>query len=676
MARLIRKSGIILGSLMAAGMACAATYSPRVVKLYEPSDMDALLEAGAQIFRQRGDIVLCLIPSEGENGEAVSNGNGPRRKLSGSHRGAVRHGDFNVPALDVASGYYDAYHILSGEGLPSAYTGKGVVAGFCDIGIDPLHPTFLDEDGHSRVKRVIQYKEREGERIVVEGDDAYMEWVTDTSDHYHATHVGGIMAGNGGGTPYAGIARDADIVVSTSTLTDFGLLAGVEDIIDYAKEVGKPCVINLSMGNYVGAHDGTSLFSQYLEMCSDDAVIVLSAGNEGTHTNTLTGLFTPEKTSVGFRLGNKAWDQRAMYGMTDIWSSGPSPLSVQISIFDDKTKKIVHAYEPVRLGDGFDGDWFTYEWNPSDPVFDGCSLNGYLTVVGGVDRENGRYEVALLYDYESTALVEGGWARDVVAVKVSGSPGEDVEIYADGSYTRLMNFPGEPVPGSSLSISDLACGQGVVSVGMYGNRSSVPVSRWDSSEGKYVVYEENTEFKEGNTVSYSSYGTLRDGRVLPMTVAPGASLVSAGNRAFFDKNPDYGHLRLDAPWVSETGTSMSAPYVAGYIATWLEALPGLKFSDVEAMISSTNHLADIPEPENPRNANGYFDPLAALRKGLSEGGVHGVSHPGGLLLPDDEVTVYNLSGVIVYEGAYSGVSSLASGVYVVHTPFGVTKMTL
>lgn len=59
------------------------------------------------------------------------------------------------------------------------------------------------------------------------------------------------MAGNGAGSPYVGIARDADIVVSTSTLTDVGLLAGVEDIIDYAKEVGKPCVINLSMGNYI-----------------------------------------------------------------------------------------------------------------------------------------------------------------------------------------------------------------------------------------------------------------------------------------------------------------------------------------------------------------------------------------------------------------------------------------
>ena len=158
------------------------------------------------------------------------------------------------------------------------------MAGFCDVGFDPLHPTFLDKNGVSRVKRITQYIENKGLRIVVEGDEAYEEWGTDDSDNYHATHVGGIMAGNGAGSPYVGIARDADIVVSTSTLTDVGLLAGVEDIIDYAKEVGKPCVINLSMGNYIGAHDGTSLFSQYLDMCAEDAIIVLSSGNEGIQT--------------------------------------------------------------------------------------------------------------------------------------------------------------------------------------------------------------------------------------------------------------------------------------------------------------------------------------------------------------------------------------------------------
>ncbi len=315
------------------------------------------------------------------------------------------------------------------------------MAGFCDVGFDPLHPTFLDKNGVSRVKRITQYIENKGLRIVVEGDEAYEEWGTDDSDNYHATHVGGIMAGNGAGSPYVGIARDADIVVSTSTLTDVGLLAGVEDIIDYAKEVGKPCVINLSMGNYIGAHDGTSLFSQYLDMCAEDAIIVLSSGNEGNRTNTLAYKFTEEKPSVGFRLGNRAWDQKNMYGITDIWSSDSRPFSIQVSLFDDETKKVVYSYEPVEFKPGYEATSVRYEWNPDEPEIEGNALNGYLTAVGALNRENGRYEVALMYEYESTALIGSGWARDMVSVTVTGEPGSDVEIYADGSYTRLMTLP-------------------------------------------------------------------------------------------------------------------------------------------------------------------------------------------------------------------------------------------
>ncbi len=153
---------------------------------------------------------------------------------------------------------------------------------------------------------MVQYIEGEGIRHQLDGDDDYRQWVTDNPEEYHATHVCGILAGNGAGTPYSGIACDADIVVTVSTLTEVGLLAGVEDIIDYAKEVGKPAVINISVGSYTGPHDGSSLFSQYLDMCAEDAIIVLSFCNKGTHRNSFIHRFSSDCNSVSFRLGNKA----------------------------------------------------------------------------------------------------------------------------------------------------------------------------------------------------------------------------------------------------------------------------------------------------------------------------------------------------------------------------------
>ena len=123
--------------------------------------------------------------------------------------------------------------------------------------------------------------------------------------------------------------------------------------------------------------------------------------------------------------------------------------------------------------------------------------------------------------------------------------------------------------------------------------------------------------------------------------------------------------------MSEGGTSMSSPYVAGYIATWLEAVPTLTVEDVMKILASTNRL-DIPEPENPRNANGYFDPVGALRMALNEGGVEDIEMPE--LGPDDYIEVYDLMGIKKYAGAADGLSGIVKGVYILKTPRGVFKI--
>ncbi len=252
------------------------SYVPRLVKISSDSDLDSLSNQGVEILRRRGNILLCFFPES--------------RTRSGEK--SMRH-RLITPTLDVAKTYYNAASIQDGTAAGVPYTGNGVVVGICDIGIDPLHPTFLDAEGKSRIKRVVQYIEDDGIRLQLDGDDDYRMWATDNPEKFHATHVCGILAGNGAGTSYSGIASDAEIVVTVSTLTEVGLLAGVEDIIDYAKEVGKPAVINISVGGYTGPHDGSTLFSQYLDMCADDAVIVMSSGNEGKHYNSLVYNITP-----------------------------------------------------------------------------------------------------------------------------------------------------------------------------------------------------------------------------------------------------------------------------------------------------------------------------------------------------------------------------------------------
>lgn len=656
----------IAAALPAAAAENGPEFLPVVMKIHDENEVGILKDAGVDILRRRADLLLCYVPKDAvgvvDSLMNVGKGNWAKRTPGHRLRGKAPRGGWNVPTLDFAVRHFGAGDILSGNGFEQAYTGKGVVVGICDIGFDPRHPTFLDENGHSRVKRLTQYIENEGKRIELEGDAAYEEWGTDNADEYHATHVAGILAGNGAGSPYAGIARDAELVVSTSTLSDVGLLAGVEDIIDYGKETGKPVVVNLSMGNYVGAHDGSSLFSQYLDLCADDAVIVLSAGNEGNQRNTLQYTFPESGKPVSFRLGNRKWDQIEMYGQTDLWSGSDSPLSVRVGIFTDSDYQLKYQYPAVTPADG---EEMEISWNPEAPDFPGLPLNGKLWLQGEVNPENGRYHIAVTYDFKSPEPVEGKtWANYTIALEVGGKPGGDVEVFADGSRTRLVAMAGNPAPGAEMSVSDLACGFRVVSVGMYGNRPMWPIST-PGTEG--ATGEAATGYESGKTVAHSSYGTLRDRRALPLTVAPGAPLVSAFNRIFLEKHPsDEAYLMLDAPWTAETGTSMSAPYVAGFIATWLEAKPTLKVEDVQRIIVQTNRT-DIDSPADPRNACGWFDPAAAMREiaGTDVGTIRdGMKHPR----PEDHVEIYTPDGKTLYMGRYDERPALPAGLYIVKSP--------
>ena len=300
--------------------AADARFEPAVVEVRSEAWLDSLTDAGARILRRRGDLALAYLPIRRDSVSPESPSRLRRDDgLRQSPRRVIR------PVLHKAMEWYGAGRVFSGEGLPQGYDGGGIVVGICDIGIDPLHPTFIDAgSGESRIRRIVQYKESQGERIEVCPED-YSAWKTDTVAEWHATHVAGIMAGGGAGSPYRGVAHGAEIVVTTSQLSDVGLLAGVEDIIEYARSVGKPAVVNLSMGSYNGPHDGTSLFSRYMDMLGEEAVICLSAGNEGNRSNTLQFDFRDGHEYAEMWIGSRDYANYDIYGMTDIWGLDGAP---------------------------------------------------------------------------------------------------------------------------------------------------------------------------------------------------------------------------------------------------------------------------------------------------------------------------------------------------------------
>lgn len=592
-------------------------YIPALVEYESPSDLDELVAHGTVVFRTReadnSHMALICIPRSayGSASEAPKK----IRRMQGIRN--VEPSRRAMPTLDVARNYFDAYKINAGEGLPSPYTGKGVVVGFCDIGFDPNHIAFQDAEGNPRVKRLTHYDEVHAKRTLLETPEEIKAWSTDNVENFHATHVGGILAGYCADSPYTGMAPDADIVATTSSLYDVGLLAGAEDILEYAKSQGKRAVINMSVSSYTGPHDGTSMFCRYLDLIGREAVVCMSAGNEGNTNNVMRCTFSDSRTSYRTRIGSSDWRQVDMYGATDCWSDDGQPFEVTMHILDEEAawnspEKIVYSFPVADCSEDFDMTYNTSEI----PEF-AKYLQGTLHIYGGLSKHNGRRYVTVEYDTHCEATVTGKtWARYVFAIEATGQPGVKADLYADKVGTRFYDWSGYPSSGSQRSISDLATAKNVISVGMYYNRNRGP-----HLDGSF----EESDSQENAVHPDSSYGTLADGRVMPLTVAPGAWLISAVSShwveaCYSDYINELCHKVTrdgqDYYWGPMGGTSMASPYVAGCIATWLEANPGLTSEDVQDIILNTNATTGMENADDPRNGRGWMRPYAGITEAL------------------------------------------------------------
>lgn len=648
-------------------------YLPEILVVDSDEEVADLEAAGVIIWHRRADMVLALLPRDAEGEEACLKARRatPGRKLP---RKAM-------PAMDIAKTYFSASSIHSGAGLPKAYTGKGIVVGFCDIAFDPNHINFKDADGNLRVKKLAYYDEPNGVRTILETPEEIEEWTTDDDSAYHGTHVAGIMTGSYEANGYGGMAPDAEIVAATCKLYDVGILASCEEIISYAKSVGKPAVINLSLGNCNGPHDGTSLFSRYLELLGQEAIVCIAAGNAGDDHSSYRAQFTEQTPAWRVAIEGNDWVHFNILGLTDAWSYDTRPVSARFLVYDTDTRTVVYESDLIDFT-ASDEVILSSESDSALAQF----MEGQVYFAGYVSPLNGRWVTEVEYMTSSTATAapsDGKWARYRPGIEFSGAPGVKADINADSHYSFLQQISGYPAPNAEISVSDIATGGNVVVVGMYNNRNRLPTLSGTDRELS----------SEPFTVNHGSgYGTLIDGRVLPNVVAPGAWIISSSNRYYTLAHPE-AIPRMNAVaevdgetyyWGSDAGTSMSTPYVAGVVATWLEADPTLTVDKVREILAQTNYF-EYPDPMNPRHGGGWFRPYDGLKKVLANSGVT----PGAIDCADVKVvikngcaeilnpsaepllaTIYNASGSVAgqshrIEGAVASIplDGLASGVY-------------
>lgn len=649
-------------------------YVSGVVKISHDEAIEELKSLGVKIINQRDELLLVFVPIS-----AID------EVLNIVSIATINIGCASEPMMDKARVMSKIDMVNEGVDLPDKYDGNGVVVGFSDIGFDPNHINFKDANGNSRVKRIVNYVDSSATIIDLTTPSEILNWQTDDMSQCHATIVAGVLTGSYKENGYHGVASGAEIVATTSGLYDGSILAGVENVVEYAKSVDKPAVVNISIGSYIGPHDGSSLFCQYLDKIGEEAIICMAAGNEGARPNVLKMDFSSENNQFKtFVFDTKKWIGVDFEGGADFWSADSREFKVATCIFDRITKQVVYTSP-------FVGGNELKEWGISSSEYniEGEELlkyfNGYVRIGSELNTENHRYNILCSY-YINNFEKDGLYGRYLVGIIIEGEDGVHVDGYADGSYSYFTSqgINGYSNGQSDCSVSDMACGNNIIVVGSSNSKG----------ESTTIAGEVNNyNLKEGDVSDYSSYGQLIDGRCLPHFCAPGAWVTSSISTPFVNQqSEDYKSSLatkvnvdgVDHYWITECGTSISSPLAAGVFALWLQANPDLAVDEVREIAMSTASQ-NVPNIANPQWGAGNLDALAGLREVIERVGVENIEINKRILfelvrhrnikisvagVSDFDVKIYDIAGKLLAgykfnaDNGHIDLASFGSGIYI------------
>jgi subtilisin family serine protease len=471
-------------------------------------------------------------------------------------------------------------------------TGQGTIVGFVDSGIDLRHGDFIDDVmGRSRILYLWDQTLDPGANGTPPGAVAGLTFDYGIECRQsqlgangscpsrdalgHGTHVAGIAAGDGSGTrsgstplyEYVGVAPEADIIAVKTDFFATSIADGVAYIFARAEQLGRPAVVNLSLGSQFGPHDGTDALSLVLdELSGPGRIIVAAAGNEGSNF-LLTGSLHGEVTVA-----------RGDTAVIDLVIENYPPGGRS----DDDVVLVQAFYAPV--------DSFTVTLQRPDgsrvTVGMGASTSS-LSSVGGVLLYNGsaRGDTILgdslvtssAFPTSATNMFEA-FVGEWLAGFTHPSPGTWRLIFhrtggtGDGlvdAYLPFSTIHTEPYFTTGATnrrlVSRPASATRVVAVAGY---NSVPF--WRSFDGQnYAFVDMPLVFPTGELLFFSSPGPTRDGRLKPDIAAPGLALSSMSQDRSFGGADGIGGVSPDSAHVVMVGTSMASPHVAGAVALLL-----------------------------------------------------------------------------------------------------------
>lgn len=495
--------------------------------------------------------------------------------------------------------------------LNQAYNGEGILMGIIDTGIDFNHGDFKDSLGHTRIKYLWDQKPTSGSTVPAPFGYG-IEWTetqinaaqctqSDVAYYGHGTGVAGIAAGNGLATGhYEGSASRSDLVVVALDFNKSGptIADAVQYIFNKAIQIGKPCVINASLGDYYGSHDATDLQSQMIENNLKNVpgrAMVGAVGNAGGY---------PFHVKTQTQAGDTAftWIQNGSTQL-EYWLYGDSAqiANVQINVGANRTNF-------TDLGSiGFKPYTYGLTTLKTDTLKNNGNRIGIIQNASAINSF-GVYELYLQITADTSNLYwrietsgpgkHDAWNFDFVS---SGLP-------SSGQYPKIVDYV-MPDTVSTL-VSGFQCSDEVTVVGSFLNMTH------------YYDVTDTLRNNGGTTGAFSPYtsiGPTRDGRIKPDIIASGnfifSAMVISLQSAYIANTPST--VAQDSVHIISGGTSAASPVVAGLAALYLQRHPTATSADVRHAITTCAYQDSFTGSNLPNNTWGYgkLDGLATMTCG-------------------------------------------------------------
>lgn len=478
-------------------------------------------------------------------------------------------------------------------GLQMPFTGKDVIIGYVDTGIDFNHEDFKNDDGSTRVLRYWDHSISGGPSpgnygygVVWDSSAINNGTCTSMDGHSHGTTVAGFGSGNARANGrMRGMAPESDIIIVESNLGSPNWSLTIADACDYifkvADSLGKPAVVNLSLGTYFGSHDGNDPASQAMEAMLDSQpgrIIVAAAGNSGlsgkahVHNNV-----TADTSFVWFKTNpNATFGANTIY--FDLWSD----LSDATYDFGFAADKPSPDYE-LRGMTGFHdvlgtlgGVIYDTIRNENNDIL--ALVEGYPNIVGS------NYNLQILFwqidstDYLFRFMTKDPGEYDLWSGSWHGYNDMETVLPTVAQLPAIANYV---LPDSLQSIvSGWNCSEKVISVGNVQNR----LGHIDGNGNQYLTPGLNPP---GKLALKSSKGPNRHNVVKPDVSAAGEVSLAAAPLWVPAIPQAYTVLDSGLLHMRNSGTSMSSPLVAGVAALYLEKCNNATYNDFKTDLINT-----------------------------------------------------------------------------------------